>query len=100
MLYYCILHCSMVTSIVCYSMLYYSMHVDSDPGTSESATRYYANEILTHDGDQSSSSVTESTAEINPDADFYKQVYLYSYSITTSIVIVIVIVNHSTSIPV
>ena len=46
---------------------------DSDPGTSESATQYYAGEALTHDGDQSSSNATESTAEINLDTDFYKQ---------------------------
>ena len=46
---------------------------DSDPGSSESATQYYAGEVLTHEDDRSSSHITESTVEVNFDAEFYKQ---------------------------
>ena len=46
---------------------------DSDPGSSESAAQYYADEVLTHVDDRSSSHVTESTVEVNFDAEFYKQ---------------------------
>ena len=40
---------------------------------SGSSTQHYADEVLTHDDDRSSSHVTESTVEANFDAEFYKQ---------------------------
>ena len=46
---------------------------DSDPGSSESSTQYCADEVLTHDDYRSSSHVTESTAEANLVAEFFKQ---------------------------
>ena len=36
-------------------------------------TQHYADDVLTHDDDRSSSHVTESTVEANLDAEFYKQ---------------------------
>ena len=46
----------------------------SDPGTSESPTQYYADEILTHaDDDRSSSHVADTTVETNLEADYYRQ---------------------------
>ena len=44
----------------------------SDDESSESSTRFY-NDTITQEGDQSSDVVTDSAAEINLDADFYKQ---------------------------
>ena len=46
---------------------------DSDPGSSESPIQYYADEVLSHDDDRSSSHVTDSTVEVNFDDEFYKQ---------------------------
>ena len=40
---------------------------------SGSSTQHYADDVLTHDDDRSSSHVTESTVEANLDAEFYKQ---------------------------
>ena len=47
---------------------------DSEPASpSGSSTQHYADDVLTHDDDRSSSHVTESTVEANLDAEFYKQ---------------------------
>ena len=46
--------------------------IASDDESSESSTRFY-NETVTQEGDQSSDVVTDSTAEINLDAEFYRQ---------------------------
>ena len=40
---------------------------------SGSSTQHYADDVLTHDDDRSSSHVTESTVEANLDAEFYEQ---------------------------
>ena len=40
---------------------------------SGSSTQHYADDVLTHDDDRSSSHVTESTVEANLDAELYKQ---------------------------
>ena len=40
---------------------------------SGSSTQHYADDVLTHDDDRSSSRVTESTVEANLDAEFYKK---------------------------
>ena len=47
---------------------------DGEPRSlSGSSTQHYADDVLTHDDDRSSSHVTESTVEANLDAEFYKQ---------------------------